>query len=173
MRNRSRALFEQRGVSFHPLFGGLTTRTDAFHFPPETRRVVHLTQVHQFVEENVITDKRRGLNQPPIQRNGATPRARTPPRSLVADSNPSNGQLMRRRKFINPGWKFRGSEFPQMLDNPRAQISTYVGHSNNLTPEPDRASQQTIASPRPDERAASPVDPPAIRCCVPRTAVPR
>jgi len=61
-----RLLPEQVRVLFQPLLGGLVFRTNLLDLPPETGRVVHFPQMHQFVQDHVGTDKVRCLDQPPV-----------------------------------------------------------------------------------------------------------
>src|ERR1035437_4283648 len=74
---------QQTGVFFQPTLGHLVIGTNALHFPPELGRVIHLSQMHQFVQTDVITDKCGGLDEPPVQGNRAAPRTGSPTRFLT------------------------------------------------------------------------------------------
>jgi hypothetical protein len=69
---------EQRRVLSQPQFRRSVIRTEVFHFPPESRRMVHLPQMRQFMEDEIITNMRRCLDQPPIEGNGPSPGTRAP-----------------------------------------------------------------------------------------------
>lgn len=49
-----------------PLPGGLVFRTNTRDFAPKLRRVVHLAEVHEFVEDDVVGNMRRRLYEPPV-----------------------------------------------------------------------------------------------------------
>ena len=132
-------LFQQPGVLLQPFLGGFVFRTNAFHLPPEARGMVHLAQMHEFVQNKVIPDQWRRLNQLPIQRYRAAPGAGTPSGSLIADDDPPHVQLMRRRKIKNPRREFGDCEFPQVLHHPGTQVAVYIGNSDPFTAKLNRA----------------------------------
>src|SRR5437867_4499196 len=78
-------------VRLEPAFTGAEVRAGSFHQRPEARGMVHLQQVHQFVDDHVIEDFRRRLHQAPVQRNGASAGAGTPPAALVSDRDLPDG----------------------------------------------------------------------------------
>lgn len=59
--------------SKEPAFGDLKLPAYALDLPPESVRMVHLPQVAEFVENDIIPNKCRRLDKPPVQRNGPTP----------------------------------------------------------------------------------------------------
>src|SRR2546427_145297 len=69
---------EQSEMLFQPAFGCLVVGTDLFDFAPEPDRVVHLLQVRQLVQNQVVADEGRRLEEPPVQRNRPAPRAGAP-----------------------------------------------------------------------------------------------
>jgi hypothetical protein len=62
-------LFEQGWLLFQPLFRNFVIRAGALHFPPKPRRMIHFPQVHDLVNQNIISDEGWCLDEPPIQRN--------------------------------------------------------------------------------------------------------
>ena len=56
---------------------------------PEPRAVILLPQVHQLVDEHVLGDRRRHLDEPEVQRDRPCARARAPARSLIPDRDPA------------------------------------------------------------------------------------
>ena len=100
--------------------------------------MVHVPQVRQLVQHDVIPHKRRRLNQPPVQGNRPAPRARAPARPLIAHGDPPHRQLVRRREFQNPGRKLPRRQPPQMPRDPRAQIPIDIRDLHNLAPAPHR-----------------------------------
>jgi hypothetical protein len=69
---------------FEPTLGGFVIGTDALDLTPESSGVIHLSQVHQLMQDQIVTDELRSLNEPPIQRDCPAPRARTPTRFLIS-----------------------------------------------------------------------------------------
>src|ERR1051326_286271 len=58
---------EQHRMLFQPSLRRLVIRAAPLDFAPEPRRVVHLLQVRQFVQNQVVANKWRRLNEPPVQ----------------------------------------------------------------------------------------------------------
>ena len=59
------------------------TRTAGRDEPPEAPRVIELAPMHQLVQENILPDIRRYLNQPPIEGDRTARRAGAPARALI------------------------------------------------------------------------------------------
>src|SRR5439155_910231 len=78
---------EQSGMLFQPAFGCLVVGTDLFDFAPEPDRVVHLLQVRQLVQNQVVADEGRRLEEPPVQRNRPSPRAVAPNQPFFRSAN--------------------------------------------------------------------------------------
>src|SRR5258708_20461975 len=60
---------EQAAVALEPPLGLAPPRADLRDAGPETVRMVHLPQVHEFVVENVVAHRVGRLHEPPIQGN--------------------------------------------------------------------------------------------------------
>jgi len=60
-------LSQQFGVLLQPSLGLQIIRKKALHFHPKFLRVVHVTAMSQFVQNDVVTHKIWRLNQPPVQ----------------------------------------------------------------------------------------------------------
>src|ERR1051326_1762500 len=58
---------EESCVLLQPSLGPGKIRTEPRHLAPETARMIHLFQVRQFVENDVVAHEQRRLDQPPIQ----------------------------------------------------------------------------------------------------------
>src|SRR5436190_20311680 len=61
------SLPQQRRVSFQPFLCLDKLWAKPRHLPPKTRRMVHFSEVCQFVKHNIIPHKLRCLDQTPIQ----------------------------------------------------------------------------------------------------------
>jgi len=61
--------------------------------------MVHPAQVHQFVNKNVIPDRRRHEHQSPVQADVPVTAAGPPPRTLVANAHARDDEAMLRREF--------------------------------------------------------------------------
>ena len=131
---------------FQPALGRMVIRTDTLDLTPEPRGVVHLPQVHQLVQNQIVTDERGRLNESPVQGNGPSSRAGTPTRSLIAHCDPTHGQLMEHCVFKNPRWEFLGRQPPQMPFNHSPEISGRIGHFDDL------ASKSNVAALSVDDR---------------------
>ena len=55
-----------------PFLGALVSRTGLGYVLPIPCRMVHLTGVHQLVDNEVVADEFRDLDEPPVQRDGAS-----------------------------------------------------------------------------------------------------
>ncbi len=116
----------------------MVIRTNIPDFAPKLLRVVHLPQVHQFMQDDVIAHEGWSLEQTPIQRNRAARRARSPSRFLISDGNPRNGQLMLAGKFQRARGQFCLRQRPHVLFNCRTQIAGRIqcpaGFGTKLNP---------------------------------------
>src|SRR5215471_122951 len=71
--------------------------------PPELRRMIEPSQVHQLVNEHVIAHPGGHVDQAPVQADVSRWGARTPTPSLIANADPPDGETERRRQFEKPG----------------------------------------------------------------------
>ena len=97
---------------FEPFFGDEIFRAGPFDFLPEPGGMVHLAAVHQFMQDDVIADEGRCLDQSPVQGNRAVARTGTPAGTLVADGHALHGQLLCGRQLQSPGREFRDGQPP-------------------------------------------------------------
>jgi len=74
-------------MAFEPEFGIAPSGTNRFDLAPESLRMVHLAKVHEFVEDDVIDDVWRSLDQPPVEVDDAAGGAGAPAGALIADGN--------------------------------------------------------------------------------------
>ena len=107
-------LAEEVVVAVEPFFGGGIVGAGGLDEVPEFAGVVHLAQVHEFVEDEVIADGGGCLNQAPVQRDGALRGTGTPAGVLVADEDAADGDLVQRGKFQGARGKFFCGEPPKM-----------------------------------------------------------
>ena len=110
------------GVVFEPLLGFEIIRTSLRHLRPESRRVIEFTQMHQFVDDDVIANGGRQLNQPPIERNRSILRARTPATSLVTHHNLRDRRAKFFGQLFNALDQFDSGQIPQMRFQHRPKI---------------------------------------------------
>src|SRR6266576_3688523 len=68
-------LSQQPRVRFEPFLGLDEIGTKPGNFTPKTGRMIHLAQMREFVEHDIIAHEFRRLHQAPIKGNGATPGA--------------------------------------------------------------------------------------------------
>ena len=66
-------LLQQAGMLFKPLLSPGVIRKGTFDLLPEPRRMIHLAEVEYLMDANIRLDKGWGLNQPPVERDGAAP----------------------------------------------------------------------------------------------------
>src|SRR5258708_10927801 len=71
-----------------PFLGALDVLAARSDLQPESRRVVHLDQMRDFMGGEIIQHIGRRENQPPRERQRARRRARSPAARLVADRQP-------------------------------------------------------------------------------------
>ena len=62
------------------------------HELPISARMVHPAKVHQLVNHDVIADLGWHQHEPPVQTDVAVVPTGTPPRPLIADADPRDGQ---------------------------------------------------------------------------------
>ena len=84
--------------------------------------------MHQLMEDDVILNERRCLDEPPVERNGPAPRAGTPARPLIANADAVHGRLMLRGERDDFWRQFFRGKTPQMFFDQNAQVAAEVGH---------------------------------------------
>ncbi len=124
---------------FQPALSRFVFRAQSLHFAPEPGRMVHVPQVRQFMEDQVIPHKRRRLHQTPVQENRPPPRAGAPSRALVPDRHPPRRQLMRGGVLVHTQWQFPSCQPPKMLFYGWAQISVSPIHTDALGAKSNQA----------------------------------
>jgi len=67
--------------------------------------VVELLQVHQLVDEDVVANPGRRLNQPPVQADVTAARARAPAPPLIPHADARNGELEAVGQLVQPKGK--------------------------------------------------------------------
>src|SRR5438105_7936007 len=96
------SLEDLSAIATQPSLRVFPRRADGGDLTPETPRVIRLTKMHQFVQQDVIRNVTRHLHEPPVQGDDAARRARAPSRSLIANADTRDFQAMLRGKFQTP-----------------------------------------------------------------------
>ena len=138
--NPTAGLPQQAGVFSQPTFGHPVIGTDALHFPPEPGRVVHLPQMHQFVQTDIVTDECGCLDEPPVQGNRAAPRTGAPARFLIAHRDAAHGQSVPGGQFQHARWQFPRGQLAKMAFDGRSQIGRRIRNPDRLVAEADGSS---------------------------------
>src|SRR5438046_1309145 len=103
------------GTLLQPALGCFEGGTKPAHFAPKTRRMIHFFEMRQLVQDDVITDEWRGLNQTPVERDGAAPGAGAPTGTLVTNGDFLNAELMEAGQLQDAQRKFRGGKTPKEI----------------------------------------------------------
>ena len=128
---------QQTGVFFQPMPGHPVIGTNALYFPPEPGRVVHLPQMHQFVQTNVIAYESGCLDEPPVQGNRAASRTGAPTRFLAAHRDATYGQSVPGGQLQYARWQFPRCQSAKMAFDGRAQIGGRIWAPDRLAAEAD------------------------------------
>src|SRR6185436_6994226 len=113
---------QQVVVIVEPLFSLGVARAGCSHVLPKARRMIHLTQVHQFVNEHVFTNVGRRLEDAPIEANRAAHRTRSPARTLTTHQDAADLHPILLRQFESAWHKLARSNFPQTRSHQRSKV---------------------------------------------------
>ncbi len=84
---------------------------------PESRGVIEVVPVGEFVNDDVVDDAGRGVNKAPVEVEVATTRAAPPPRFLLAQRDLVKGDFHRCRDLVSSGNNiFFGGGLEETLD---------------------------------------------------------
>ena len=97
-----------------PALGLSKAGAEPFDLAPEAWGVVHLSEMSEFVEDDVIADEGWGLEEAPIEGERAAPGTRAPAGTLVADTDALNHQTMHGGEFEDSRRQFADSQSPKM-----------------------------------------------------------
>jgi len=111
---------------FEPAFRLPERGAEPRHFIPEAAGVVHLLEVREFVQDEVVLNERRGLNQAPVKGNGATSRAGAPAGTLVAHHHPLYRQLVQRSQFEHPRGQFLLRQTPKVVLDGGPEVTSRI-----------------------------------------------
>ena len=166
-RHRRRVAFELRpqqpGVLFQPLLGRAIIGAHRFHLAPESRRMVHLPEMHQFVENDVIAHERRRLDEPPVERDRSAPGTRTPARALIAHGHAAHGQLKTGREFHHAQRQFPLRQPAQMSFDGWPQVARRICHGQLFRAEANHSARRYLRLPVGQvRRGITPPNPAAI-----------
>src|SRR5438552_1420166 len=84
--------------------------------------MVHLAEVREFVENDVVADEDRSLDKTPIERDGAAAGTGTPAGTLVADADAADGETVRGGEFEDAGRKFFCGKEPKVAFDGRSEV---------------------------------------------------
>lgn len=84
---------------------------------PIARGMIHFTEVHQLVKNDVVPDRFGNLHEPPVQRDGSPSRTGAPARALIAHRYPKHNAAVRRRQFVNASGQLLHSQPSKMILN--------------------------------------------------------
>src|SRR5688572_21788095 len=102
--------------------------------------MIHLPEMHQFVEDDVVGYKLRSLKQTPVQGNGSTTGTGAPTRFLIPDAHARHFQSVLVGEAKNFRRQFRGGETMQVTFNLWSMILINVGDADGVVREGDGAS---------------------------------
>jgi hypothetical protein len=126
-------------VLLEPLFCARKIRAKPGYFPPESARMIHLFQMGELMQDDVIRHKCRRLNEPPIQRNGSPARTGTPARSLIPHRDVAEREMMQGRQFGNAARQFARRQPPKLAFDRRPKISGYIANAERFRTKQDHA----------------------------------
>lgn len=147
-------------MRLQPCLGCAVIRARFFDVLPVAYGVVHLPQMHQLVNDDVVADKLRHLNQSPVQRHCPTTRTGSPPRPLISHRDASNAALQRSRNELNAGRQFPSGQRPKMTFDGSADFRSRRLHTraqrNHLGAQPGHHSAVDRCDPKRMAFAAEP-----------------
>src|SRR5688572_30598621 len=97
-----------------PVFGLLVLGAHCRNLSPEMGGVVHLAEVHEFVEDEVIANEGGSLKDAPVQGNGAAAGTRAPAGALVTDVNARDCEAVEFGEGFDERRELPGSENPNV-----------------------------------------------------------
>ena len=83
-----------------PLFLFLVVRHGIFYQFPEAGRMVHLQEMCQLVNDDVVADRIGHQHEPPVQTDEPFRRTRSPTPPLIANADLGNHESMSLRQFV-------------------------------------------------------------------------
>jgi len=98
--------------------------------------MIHVPEMRQLVQDDVVTHKTWNLEQAPINRNRSAPRAGAPSRPLIANCHALDTNFVQCRQFKRTVRQFPGSKAEEESLNFRPQVRTQFF-------DPDRFGCQT------------------------------
>jgi hypothetical protein len=109
-RASSTELPEQAGVFAKPFFGFAVVREGGFDVGPEAWGVVHFSEVHEFVDDDVVADEDGCLDEAPVEGDGYADGAGAPAGALIADGNAPYFHAVLQGEFAGAGGEFASGE---------------------------------------------------------------
>lgn len=116
--------------------------------------MIHLTAVHEFVDDDVIANPGRSLHQPPVQRNDSAVGAGSPAGRLIANRHRVNGYFVNIGKGLSSSRKLGAGERDQMPLHGPPQIRIGIGEKNPFVRKPDKRPPKVPSEPEFDMRPA-------------------
>src|SRR6267378_1489634 len=104
---------------------------------PESPGVVHLFEMGEFMQDDVIANELGRLDETPVKGNGGFPRAGAPAGTLVTDRDSADDDLMQGCQFSHARWEFARRQAPEMALDHRAEVGDSVGSTKALRTKAD------------------------------------
>lgn len=123
---RRAILPEQAGVFAEPFFGFAVAREGGFDVGPEEGGVVHLLEVHEFVDDDVVADEDGRLDETPVEGNGFANGAGPPAGALVADGNAADIHAVLHGEFVSASGEFAGGEGAEAGFNGATEVVGWI-----------------------------------------------
>jgi hypothetical protein len=145
---------QQVGVRFEPAFSFAEIGAEAGDLTPEPPGMVHFLEVGQFVQDEVVANGDRGLDQTPVEGDGTAARAGAPAGTLVAHRDAEDRQAMLSCQFEHPGRQLLRRQTPEMPLDSRTEVSGWICNVHNLGTAADQMGLTICPWLKPDRLAA-------------------
>jgi hypothetical protein len=123
---------EQVRVVFEPAFGFAEVGTQAGDLIPKSAGVVHFLEVGEFMQDEVVADGDWGLDEAPIEGDGAAAGAGAPTGALVAHGHAADGQAVQGGQLEDARGQFPRRQTPEMPLDDRTEIAGWVCDGHEL-----------------------------------------
>lgn len=96
-----------------------------------------MLQVHELVQDDVIGNKRRGLNETPVERNVGPGGTGAPAGTLAANGDAANSELVPLGQFDSSGRQFAKGELLEVAEDERLEIGWIGREGDRLVSKSD------------------------------------
>lgn len=118
-------------VGLEPAFGGFVIGIEAGDLGPEGGGVVEVPEMGEFVEDDVVGDLGRELDEAPVEGDDLAGGAGAPSGPLVADLDGADLESVERGEFEGAGGEFLGGEGTEAAFDARAEVGFAGGGLGN------------------------------------------